>query len=64
MHEKTQVLIRRIIILPGRAEIGRTQHVAMLRAMCKGDAAEAERVRRTGLQSAQASLEKYQRYIL
>lgn len=64
MHEKTQVLIRRIIILPGRAEIGRTQHVAMLRAMTKGDAAEAERVRRTGLESAQASLEKYQRYIL
>ena len=64
MHEKTQVLIRRIIILPGRAEIGRTQHVAMLRAMTRGDAAEAERVRRTGLESAQASLEKYQRYIL
>jgi DNA-binding GntR family transcriptional regulator len=64
MHEKTQVLIRRIIILPGRAEIGRTQHVEMLRAMCRGDAAEAERVRRAGLASAQAALEKYQRYIL
>jgi DNA-binding GntR family transcriptional regulator len=64
MHEKTQVLIRRIIILPGRAEIGRTQHVEMLRAMCRGDGAEAERVRRTGLGSAQAALEKYQRYIL
>ena len=64
MHEKTQMLIRRIIILPGRAEIGRTQHVAMLRAMTQGDGAEAERVRRTGLKSAQASLEKYQRYIL
>jgi len=64
MHEKTQVLIRRIIILPGRAEVGRTQHVAMLRAMTRGDGEEAERVRRTGLESAQASLEKYQRYIL
>lgn len=64
MHEKTQVLIRRIIILPGRAEIGRTQHVAMLRAMCQGDAEEAERVRRAGLASAQAALQKYQRYIL
>jgi DNA-binding GntR family transcriptional regulator len=64
MHEKTQVLIRRIIILPGRAEIGRTQHVEMLRAMCRGDGAEAERVRRAGLHSAQAALEKYQRYIL
>lgn len=64
MHEKTQVLIRRIIILPGRAEVGRKQHVEMLRAMCRGDGAEAERVRRGGLQSAQAALEKYQHYIL
>lgn len=64
MHEKTQVLIRRIIILPGRAEVGRKQHVEMLRAMCRGDGAEAERVRRAGLQSAQSALEKYQRYIL
>jgi len=64
MHEKTQVLIRRIIILPGRAEIGRTQHVEMLRAMCRGDAEGAERVRRAGLESARAFLEKYQRYIL
>ncbi len=30
IYEKTQVLIRRILILPGRAEIGRRQHVAML----------------------------------
>ena len=27
IYEKTHVLIRRIVILPGRAEIGREQHV-------------------------------------
>jgi DNA-binding GntR family transcriptional regulator len=64
IYEKTQVLIRRIIILPGRAEVGRRQHVAMLEAMCRGDAEEAERLRRSGLRSAKASLEKYQRFIL
>lgn len=64
IYEKTQVLIRRIIILPGRAEIGRKQHVAMLEAMCKGDATGAERLRRDGLRTAKAALEKYQRYIL
>ncbi len=64
IYEKTQVLIRRIIILPGRAEVGRQQHVAMLEAMCRGDAEEAERLRRVGLRSARDSLEKYQRYIL
>lgn len=64
IFEKTQVLIRRIIILPGRAEVGRQQHVAMLEAMSRGDAEEAERLRRAGLRSAKAALEKYQRFIL
>ena len=64
IFEKIQVLIRRIIILPGRAEQGRRQHVAMLEAMARGDAAEAERLRREGLHSARIALEKYQRYIL
>jgi DNA-binding GntR family transcriptional regulator len=64
IFEKTQVLIRRIIILPGRAEVGRKQHVAMLQAMCRGDGEEAEVIRRNGLKSARLALEKYQRFIL
>jgi len=64
IFEKTQVLIRRIIILPGRAEVGRKQHVAMPQAMCPGDAEEAETIRRNGLKSARLALEKYQRFIL
>lgn len=64
IYEKTQVLIRRIIILPGRAEAGRQQHVAMLEAMCGGDAQQAEQLRRAVLRSAKGALEKYQRYIL
>lgn len=62
--EKTQVLIRRILILPGRSEMGRQQHVAMLEAMVRGDAEEAERLRRQGLRSARAHLEKFHKYIL
>jgi len=64
IYEKTQVLIRRILILPGRAEIGRQQHVAMLEAMCRGKAELAEQRRREGLRSAKAHLEKFQKYIL
>ena len=64
IFEKTQVLIRRIIILPGRAEAGRKQHVAMLQAMGRGDAEEAETIRRNGLRSARLALEKYQGFIL
>lgn len=64
IYEKTQVLIRRILILPGRAEVGRQQHVAMLEAMCRGKADLAEQRRREGLRSARAHLEKFQKYIL
>lgn len=64
IYEKTQVLIRRILILPGRAETGRLLHVAMLEAMVAGDADGAERLRREGLRSAKAHLRKFQKYIL
>ena len=64
MHEKTQVLIRRIIILPGRAEIGLRMHTAVIEAMCRGDAAEAERLRRATLVSAKGFIDRYQKYIL
>jgi len=62
--ERTQTLIRRIIILPGRAEMGLRQHTAMLEAMVKGDADRAEALRRENMRSAKAYLERYQKYIL
>ncbi len=64
IYERTQALIRRTIIVPGRAEVGRQQHVQMLEAMCRGDPAEAERLRRANLRSVKAALEKYQRFLL
>ncbi|MCW5605767.1 MAG: GntR family transcriptional regulator, partial [Burkholderiales bacterium] len=41
IHDKTREIMRRIIILPGRAAEGLKQHRAMLAAMRKGDAAQA-----------------------
>lgn len=64
IFEKTQVLIRRILILPGRADTGLREHIAVLEAMRKGDADEAERLRRANLRSARAYLERYQKYVL
>jgi DNA-binding GntR family transcriptional regulator len=64
IFEKTQVLIRRILILPGRAETGLREHIAVLEAMCRGDADEAERLRRANMRSARAFLERYQKYVL
>jgi len=62
--ERTQTLIRRIIILPGRAQQGLAQHTAMLEAMCAGDAEQAEALRRANMRSAKAVLERYQKYLL
>lgn len=64
IFEKTQVLIRRILILPGRADAGLREHIAVLEAMRRGDAGEAERLRRANLRSARAYLERYQKYVL
>lgn len=64
IYEKTQVLIRRILILPGRAEKGVREHLAVLEAMRKGDAEAAERLRRENMRSAKVFLTRYMKYIL
>ena len=64
IFEKTQVVIRRILILPGRADAGLREHIAVLEAMRRGDAEEAERLRRANMRSARAYLERYQKYVL
>ena len=64
IYEKTQVLIRRIIILPGRAKAGLQEHQAVLQAMRQGDAAAAESLRRSNMRSAKDCLMRYQKYLL
>ena len=64
IYEKTQVLIRRIIILPGRAEVGLREHRAVLAAMRAGDEDAAEERRRANMRSAKDFLVRYQKYIL
>lgn len=62
--DKTQVLIRRIIILPGRAQQGLAEHSAVLHAMRQGDAVRAEELRRANMRSAKATLLQYQKYLV
>lgn len=64
IYERTQVAIRRIIILPGRAEIGLAEHRAVLAAMRDGRADEAERLRRHNMRSAREFLLKFQSFVL
>lgn len=64
INDRTREIMRRIIILPGRAEAGLKQHRAVLAAMRKGDAAAAERRRRENIRSSLEYLERYQSFIL
>lgn len=62
--DKTHVLIRRIIILPGRPQQGLEEHLAVLHAMRRGDGAAAEELRRRNMRSAKETLTRYQKYLI
>jgi DNA-binding GntR family transcriptional regulator len=64
IHDKTQAIIRRIIILPGRAERGLEEHRALLAAMRIGDALEAERLKRENIRSAREYLRRFEKFVL
>ena len=64
IYEKTNVVIRRIVILPGRAKEGLSEHRAVVAAMRAGDGEAAERLKRLNLQNAQATLRRFQKYVL
>ncbi len=64
IHDRTSMMVRRIILLPGRLEIALKEHRALLAAMRKGDAIEAEAATRANIRSSFASLEKYQSFVL
>lgn len=64
IYERTEILIRRIVILPGRGEIGVREHRAVLEAMRRGDPEEAERLRRENIRNAKKFLARYMKYVL
>jgi DNA-binding GntR family transcriptional regulator len=64
IYEKTHVIIRRIVILPGRAQKGLADHRATVAAMRAGDAEGAERLKRANLDGAKEYLLRFQKYVL
>jgi DNA-binding GntR family transcriptional regulator len=64
IHERTSHAMRRVIVLPGRAQSGLSQHRAVLDAMCAGDAELAETLRRRNIASALTDLIRFQTYVL
>jgi DNA-binding GntR family transcriptional regulator len=64
LYDRTQVLIRRLVLVPGRAQEGMRQHQAILAAMRAGDAETAERLKRENIRSAREWFRDYQKYLL
>lgn len=64
IYEKTHVVIRRIVILPGRAQTGLEDHRATVAAMRAGNAEDAERLKRANLEGAKTYLRRFQKYVL
>lgn len=62
--ERTQDVIRRAIVLPGRAKLGLAHHRATLAALRDRDAEKAEAIRRESLREAAEYLSKYRKYII
>jgi DNA-binding GntR family transcriptional regulator len=62
--DKTQVITRRVVILPGRAELGLKMHRRLLDALARRDANAAEAEMREIVESARQYLEKFQNYVI
>lgn len=64
LYARTKVLIRRLVLVPGRAAEGLRQHQEILKAMAAGDAELAERLKRANIRSSRESFSQYQKYLL
>lgn len=64
VQDQTQIIMRRVLVLPGRVEHGLNDLRRVLEAMAAGKAEEAESLRRTGIRNAIADLKRYQRFVL
>lgn len=62
--DKTLVISRRVIILPGRAEIGLKMHRRLLAALARRDPDASEAEMRQILSSARDYLEKYHNFVI
>ena len=64
LYDRTMVLIRRLVLVPGRAQEGMHQHRAILAAMRAGKAEEAEQLKRANIRSSRDWFKNYQKYLM
>ena len=63
LHDKTKVVMRRVLAISDRVDHAREEHRAVLAAMRAGDAARAERLRRKSIAGARQYLVRYREFL-
>jgi DNA-binding GntR family transcriptional regulator len=64
LHDRTRVLVRRLVILPGRAAQGLRDHRGILEAMQRGEGRLAEERKRNNIHGARECFERYQKFLI
>ena len=64
IHDQVHSIIRRILIIPGRARESLLEHRRVLQALRAGDQAEAERLKRENMRAARQALETYRDFLI
>jgi len=63
IHDRTQVMGRRIVVLQGRAEIGLDLHRQLLKALAAGNADAAANIKAKIVSTARDLIDRYQEFI-
>jgi DNA-binding GntR family transcriptional regulator len=64
LYDMTDIYVRRVLLVSDRAHHGLQDHRAVLAALRRGDAAEAERLRRLTIANIRAAVERYSAFVL
>ncbi|WP_261617802.1 GntR family transcriptional regulator [Microbaculum marinisediminis] len=64
LYDRSRVLIRRLVLVPGRAVAGMLEQREVLDAMIAGKAEEAEALKRENIRSARRWFSDYQKFLL
>lgn len=64
IYDKTRMIIRRTLILPGRGRQSLDEHVAIIAAMQEGDADRAEFLKRQNMRTAREFIDRYKAFVV
>lgn len=64
LYDRSRVLIRRLVLMPGRAKAGMLEHRGILDAMIAGRAEEAELLKRENIRSARRWFSEYEEFLM